>query len=596
MRKFLAANLRLLRAERRRGVISDFSRSDFDTVTPFTRLGAGSMGGKARGIAFAASILSKLDLSEKFPQVRISVPQTIAIGTDAFARFLEDNDLKNALIDCDDDDEVARLCLAGMLDDELLGDLRAMLQVVHFPLAIRSSSLLEDSASQPFAGLYATFMTPNSHADIEVRLRQLTDAIKLVYASIFTKAPKAHFLATAYRIEEEKMAVLIQQLVARRYENVCYPNFAGVAQSYNFYPIGWMKAEEGMANLALGLGKTVVEGGNVVRFSPSQPKVPVGMSSTREIKLNSQRHFYALDLSAPDAKIKPGSDGPLVRLDLRDAQKHGTLKTIGSRWIRDEEEYIDGEFVPGPPLITFTSILKEDRFPLGPILEELLSIGKNGMGHEVEIEFAVNLASEGSDELDEFSVLQFRPLVSNRSETPVSIGEIEEERLICQSDVGLGNGVFEDLCDIVFVSPDRWDNASTFEMARQVGRINIRLQDAGRRFVLIGMGRWGTSEPTHGIPVEWNDISMASVIVEVGSRSSNVVPSQGSHFFHNIASLGIGYLTIGADSEGASIDWRQLENIEPEADLGFVRHVHLSSPLEVLLDGKDGRGVVLLPK
>ena len=594
-RAALALELRALRAEKQRGAVADFCRDAVDPMSPFVRLGSGSLGGKARGIAFMATLLERLELGKRFPGVRITVPQTLAIGTDEFTRFLETNELRELATADVDDGRIAEAFLAGSLGESLLEDLRSYLSVVGYPLAVRSSSLLEDSLFQPFAGIYDTYMIPNCHGSLEVRLAQLSTAIKLVYASTFFRASRAYVRSTAYRAEEERMGVIVQRLVANRHGDVCYPNFAGVAQSHNYYPIGKMRADEGIVSVALGLGKTVVEGGNVLRFSPSRPKVPPGFSSTREIRRNSQRTFFALDLSSPGVSIAAGGEGPLLSLGLTDADGHGTLAPVGSVYVRADDVLRDGEWVKGPPLITFTHILRAGRFPLAPILEELLSVGRTAMGHEVEVEFAVNLRPPDS-EPHEFAVLQCRPMPEGGEQSVVTLESVEPRRLICSSTRCLGNGVIDDLRDVVFVTPQRWDGTRTPEIAREVGKLNEVLLQEGRRFILVGPGRWGTSDPTQGAPVSWDEISQADVIVEVGMEGFSVVPSQGSHFFHNIISFHIGYLTVDVASEADGFDWSSLEEAESITALQYVRHVRFAEPLEIRLDGRVGHGVILRPR
>ena len=594
-RRYVAERLRSHRVQQRRGLISEFRRDEVDPASPFVRIAGGSLGGKGRGVAFFASLLPRLDLKQKFPGVRVVVPQTFALGTDAFTRFLDANNLEKAAIQSQDDAEVERAFQAGSLPRDLEDDLRGLLEAVRYPLAVRSSSLLEDSLLMPFAGLYATFMIPNNHPDIEVRLLQLVDAIKQVYASTFFQAPKSYIRGSPYRIEEERMGIIIQRLVANRHENVCYPSFAGVAQSYNSYPIGRMRAEDGLAHVALGLGKMVMDGGRVLRFSPARPQIPPGFSSPRDILRNSQRSFYALDLSRPAVPIDPGGEGPLVKLDLQDAERHGTLAPVGSVHIRADDVCRSGVGSSGTRLITFTQILRTNLFPLAPILRELLSVGRQAMGYEVEIEFAAKLDNrEGGQH--EFSVVQCRPTVAGSEEEATCIEDIDETRALCLTQRSLGNGRIGDIRDVVFVTPDRWDASRTYDIAREVSRINTEIQQEGRRFVLIGLGRWGTSEPSQGIPVKWNDISGAGVIVEVGWSGYTVVPSQGSHFFHNITSLRIGYLTIDTASASGRMEWSALDAARILTDLRYVRRVQFPAPLDIRLDGRTGRGAILLPK
>ncbi len=593
-RNYVSGALGELRAKRRRGVVSDFRRGEVDPATPFVRIAPGSLGGKGRGIAFLAALLAKLELDREFEGVRVTVPQTAAIGTDAFTRFLEDNNLEKRAIAGEDDHEIGRTFQAAALPADLEADLRAFLEKVRYPLAVRSSSLLEDSLFQPFAGLYSTYMIPNNHPDIEVRLRQLGDAIKLVYASTFYQAPKSYIRSTPFRVEEERMAVIVQRLAAKRYDDVCYPNFAGVAQSHNFYPVGSLKADEGLAQVALGLGKIVVDGGAVLRFSPARPAVLPQFATTRDVMRNSQKEFYALDLSNPYVKVKPGGEGPLTTLDLRRAERDKTLHPIGSVFVKGDGVLRDGIYHDGPRYVTFAHVLKSGLFPIAGILERLLGVCRRSMGNEVEIEFAVNLFPP-EQEVHEFAVVQCRPLATTGERGAVSLDGADRGRALCWTEQSMGNGSIGTIHDVVYVGPDRWDASKTVEIARQVGEVNAALEKEGRRSVLIGIGRWGTADHWLGIPVTWNDISTAKVMVECGTADFQVEPSQGSHFFHNLTSFHIGYLTVQPGQGNSVMDWAALRRGELIHDLEHVRHVRFAEPLEILLDGRKGHGAILAP-
>ncbi len=593
-RDFVSTVLRELRQARHRGVISDFVRNDLDAATPFMRLGGGSLGGKGRGIAFQAALLAKLDLDSQFPGVQIQVPQTLSLGTDLFVRYLEDNHLEKTALRSTDDAEIAHAFLDGEFAKETIGDLRAYLEQVTYPLAVRSSSLLEDSLFQPFAGLYRTYMVPNNDAELEVRLRQLTNAIKLVYASTYYQAPKSYIRSTSFRIEEEQMGVIIQRMVASRYQDLCYPNFAGVAQSHNFYPLGRLKAEDGLVQVALGLGKTVVDGGNVLRFSPAKPNVLPQFSSIRDMLKNSQSEFYALDLSQHGVVLSHTEEGPLVKEDLERAEKDGTLVPVGSVYSPKDGVIRDGIYHKGPRLVTFANVLKYDQFPLATILKELLRISRAALAMDVEMEFAVNLVPPevGSHE---FAIVQCRPLATSGEHAAVDLKDEDRERAVCWTEQCLGTGKTTDVADVVYVNPERWDNTRTVEIAREVGEINARMEKENRHFILIGMGRWGTADHFLGIPVTWNEISQSRVMVEVGTSQYQVEPSQGSHFFHNITSFHIGYLTIQEGRYNSFVDWETIEGAEVIEELEFVRHVRFPEPLEVRLDGRRGCGAILMP-
>ena len=593
-RDFVAGMLQELRQARHRGVISDFVRADLDAATPFMRLGGGSLGGKGRGIAFQAALLAKLDLDSQFDGVRISVPQTLSLGTDLFVRFLDENHLEKLALRSTDDGEIAEAFLEGHFGDELIEDLRAYLAQVHYPLAVRSSSLLEDSLFQPFAGLYRTYMVPNNDEHLEIRLRQLTNAIKLVYASTFYQAPRSYIRSTSFRIEEEQMGVIVQRMVATRHQDLCYPNFAGVAQSHNFYPLGRLKAEDGLVQVALGLGKTVVDGGNVLRFSPARPKVLPQFSSIRDVLKNSQTEFYALDLSQHGVVLSLTEEGPLVKKGLKRAEKDGTLVPVGSVYSAKDGVIRDGIYHKGPRLVTFANVLKYDQFPLAGILRELLRISRAALAMDVEMEFAVNLVPPEVGP-HEFAIVQCRPLATTGEHAAVDLRDEDRDRAICWTEQCLGTGKMTDVADVVYVSPERWDNTRTAEIAREVGEINALMEKEKRHFILMGMGRWGTADHFLGIPVTWNEISQSRVMVEVGTSQYQVEPSQGSHFFHNITSFHIGYMTIQEGRYNSFVDWETLESAEVVRELDFVRHVRFAEPLEVRLDGRRGCGAILLP-
>ena len=593
-RQYVCDQLNALRAEKRRGVVSDFPTEEFDPTTPFVRIGGGSLGGKGRGIAFLAALMHRLRLNERYPDVRIHVPQTVAIGTDVFTEFLEVNTLEKAAVHSDDDMAIAAAFLGAELDRDVMRSLQAYLKVVKHPLAVRSSSLLEDSLYQPFAGMYCTYMLPNNHPRLGVRLQQLCAAIKLVYASTFFQGPKAYIRSSPFRVEEERMGVIVQRLAANRHGDVCYPNFAGVAQSYNYYPVGRLKANEGLVQTALGLGKMVVEGGNVLRFSPARPKVLPQFSSIGDMLRNSQTEFYALDLANPDVRFKAGLEGPLIKLGLDRAERDGTLAPVGSVYARADGAVRDGIYHEGPRLVTFAHVLKSGQFPLATILQDLLSIGRRATGNEVEIEFAVNL-NPPEAALHEFAVLQCRPMARSGGNTVVDLEQPEADRTLCWTGQALGNGVIDDLYDVVYVPLSTWDPSHTVEIAREVGRINERLEAEDRRYILIGMGRWGTADHWLGIPVGWHEIAGARVMVEVGTADYQVEPSQGSHFFHNITAFRIGYLTVQEGRDGAFLDWNLLDRAPAISQTAHVRHVRFSEPLQVALDGRKGCGAILKP-
>jgi len=591
MRAFLIEVLSGFIEDRQRGQVADFARHSYPVKRDFTRIGHGSMGGKGRGLAFIARLLADSPVRNRHPEIRVGVPRTVVICTDLFESFCERDNLWDRALEAGDDEEVARLFLAQPLGDELIGDLRALLDEARYPLAVRSSSLLEDSEFQPLAGLYKTFILPNSSPSDATRLKQLSRAIRLIYASTFFRGPRTYMEATSQRIEEEKMAVVIERLVGREHDGRFYPDFAGVAQSHNYYPLRYMKPEDGIASVALGLGETVVSGGRVFRFSPRHPQIVPQMASPKEAVRSSQRRFYALDLGDPEAEIGSDESATLVHLDLEVAEKDGTLAAVGATYSSDNDAVYDTIYRPGARLVNFAGVLKHGVFPLASLLEELLELGQEGMCTPVEMEFAGVIPSEV--EQGEMSVLQLRPLVSQGREQEVDLDAADGERprLLCGP--ALGNGVMGEIRDVVYIHPQRLKPGGGRRLAQRIGRINVQLARAHRPYLLIGPGRWGTQDPWLGIPVSWSEVSAARVIVELETPGSPIEASQGTHFFHNITSLRIGYFCIEMGERGQSIDLDWLEGLEVAEETGPIRHVVTPEPLEAWIDGRSGRGLIL---
>jgi len=589
LRRHIIRGLAEAMRQNRRGVVEDFSRERFDAGCRFARIGGGSLGGKARGLAFGEALLAGTKLDLEFPSVRVHVPRAVVIGTDVFDEFLELNRIRLSDLCASDDQRIARTFLAGRLPENVGQDLRVLLDIERGPIAVRSSGLLEDSQYHPFAGVYATLMLPNNQPDTRVRQARLRDAIKLVYASTFLSAARRYLEATPHRIEEEKMAVILQPIVGSRHESCFYPTFAGVARSQNFYPFGPMRAEDGVAAVALGLGKTVMEGGLALRFCPAHPAVLPQLGDGEEFINQSQRTFYAIDLS--DAPWRPGIDPDqgLVRLELQDAERHGTLALLGSVWSSDDERFHDGIERAGVRVVTFAHLLKSEVFPLAALLRRLLALGRSGMNSPVEIEFAVDLDPRPA----ELAVLQIRPCGDGAGGGRVELGELRPEELLCYSPHALGNGVMRGLTDIIYVKPERFDPARTPAIAAEIGELNAGLLATGRACVLIGPGRWGSSHSWLGIPVNWSQICAARVLVETTLQDFIVPLSQGSHFFQNLTSFGIAYLAVNPYSSQGFIDWGWLAAQPAVRETAFVRHVQLAQPLEVRLDGQTSRGAVL---
>ena len=593
LRQDLIRSLHQYRLERNRGLVADFERSHFDASTSFSRIGGGSLGGKARGLAFINALLNEYGVDRQFPGVNIAVPHTVVIGTQVFDRFLEDNDLKDFAISCDDDEEIRREFLAAPYPEDIQKDLKSFLEVIDFPLAVRSSSLLEDSQYQPFAGIYETYMLPNKHRESETRLEQLIDAIKRVYASTFSQHAKAYLKATPYRLEEEKMAVILQKLVGSVHGERFYPDFAGVARSYNFYPTAPVKSEDGIAAVALGLGKTVCDGGTCIRFCPKYPRHLVQFSSVKDVLQNSQRNFFALELNEGDLSLEGHGGAELVELGLEAAEADGTLAAVGATYSPENDAVYDGISRPGVRLVNFAPVLKYGLFPLADVLEQLLRIGEQGTQGPVELEFAVNLS--GLEGKKEFGFLQIRPLALSREVEELELEDVESSQLLCRSSTVLGHGKISAIKDIVVVDYHRFERNQSREVAGAVARFNTELVSAGVPYLLVGVGRWGSSDPFLGIPVTWDQIAGVRVIVEAGFRDFRVSPSQGTHFFQNLTSCRVGYFTVNPEIGEGFVDWEWLNQQASKTENGCVRHIRFDEPVTVKMDGKKNQGIIFKP-
>lgn len=597
LKQFLLESIRARRRNTRQGRVIDFDSEKFDAHTNFMKIGTGSLGGKARGLAFMAHQLKKNPhLAEQFPDVDITIPQTFVIATDGFKEFIEKNHLAR-LLECGDemeDHEVAAHFLAARLPERLRQNLYAYIRNVRYPIAVRSSSLFEDAHYQPFAGLYNTYMLPNTDPSPERRLERLVMAVKLVYASTYMKAPRSYARSTMHRIEDEEMAVVLQQLTGVNHNNYFYPAISGVAQSYNFYPIGHLKAEDGMAHVALGLGKIVMEGEKTLRICPKYPQFLPQFSMVEDILENSQKYFYALktdEFPAHEKFVGAGKDPTLAKLELVDATDHPVVRSLVSTFHMADNRIRDAYSDKGFPVLTFANILKYNAFPLAPVLEAVTRMGSQWMGTSVEVEFAVNLPGDGTQR-PEFSLLQIRPMGQYQQNLGVEITKKEIIRAFCYSTLSLGNGEYKGIYDIIYVDPDRFDPGKTVDIAGEINRLNARFTDLGRKYVLIGPGRWGSSDRWLGIPVVWNDISNVGVMVETTIESIKADPSQGSHFFQNITSLGISYMTI-RDRGDDFIDYGFFACQDCAHRTRYLNHVHFDSPIRILVDGKTSRAVMM---
>ena len=594
LRRDLIRRLRDWRRAQQRGTIVDFDPDSFDPLTSFARIGGGSLGGKGRGLAFLGNLIENYGLEGAYEGVRIGVPPAVVLGTDVFDRFLDENALRDFAISCDDDDEIRERFLEVGLPKSVMRALRAFIALIDAPLSVRSSSLLEDSQHQPFAGVYSTFMLPNNGGEDGGRLADLLTAVKLVYASTFYRKAKVYMDATSYRLEEEKMAVVVQRLVGAKRENRFYPDFSGVARSHNFYPCAPSTSEDGIASVALGLGAFVVDGGCSYRFSPKYPRHQIQFSTIEDMLNYAQRQFFALELDERDPDVPPESSFTLTQFDLNQAEEDGTLARLASTYSPDNDAVYDGLRGTGVRIVTFAPILKERVFPLPDILLMLLDLGRWSMSAAVEIEFAVNLATpEG--EPKEFSILQMRPMVVNYDPEEVETDGIGPDEMVVESCEVLGNGVMKDIRDIVTIKIDGFERSSTREVAQEISLFNYELSREGTPYILIGVGRWGSADPWLGIPVNWEQISGASVIVESSFRDLRVTPSQGSHFFQNLSTMRVGYFTIDDQSGTGSVDWDWLAAQPVFKEREHTRHIRLKKPLIVKMDGRVSHGVILKP-
>ena len=591
-RSYLISLIQARRKRRQQGVVVNFEAADFDLDTNFFKIGKGSLGGKARGLAFFSNMLQRVSSFHKqFAEVRISIPQTLVITTEGFDAFVEENSLRGLSKQDASDEEIAKAFRNADFPQWIADHLRAYLSKVYYPLAIRSSSLLEDAQFRAYAGLYRTYMVPNDHPNLERRLTQLIDAIKLVYASTYFQDPKAFARRVGHRTEEEKMGVIIQQLVGERYGGYFYPALSGVAQSHNFYPFSKMKPEDGIATIAMGLGKTVMEGEKALRFSPRYPQLLPQMSTVSDILDNSQRYFYSLKMGGPIPELDIDEDANLEKREISDADNEPPMKMLASTYLPDEGRIRDSAHIDGYRVLTFAQLLKYDLFPLAKILSEILEIGQIGMGCPVETEFSINLCQQ-SDCVPKFSILQLRPMTARAELDQVDIDDAEFKRAFCRSTSALGNGEKRDITDILFVKPDSFDPGQTPKIAYEIGQLNAKLMAEGRKYLLIGPGRWGSADRWLGIPVSWSDICGVSAMVETTAPELRADPSQGSHFFHNITSLGITYITV-SDNKADYLDWDWL-NAQAKADnLQYMAHIQLEQSMRLKVDGRSSHCVIL---
>ncbi|PHS53223.1 MAG: phosphoenolpyruvate synthase [Lutibacter sp.] len=589
IREFLIKAIKVYRIYRSRGVISKFDKNKYDEYLGFSRIGDGALGGKGRGLAFIDSFLKRHNLSEKYKDVTISIPRTVVISTEVFDEFMEGHELIGFVAKCNNDNEILKKFISKKLPQWVLDDISAFLNVTKCPVAVRSSSVLEDSNYQPFAGIFATYMLPK--AKEKKMLEIVSIAIKSVMASAFFQNSKVYLKATSHSIEESKMAVILQEVTGKQYEDVYYPNVSGVARSINFYPIGNEKPNEGIVNIALGLGEIIVGGGRTLRFSPYHPKKILQLSSPDSTQRDTQQFFYGLDLNPDSYKVSTSEAVNKKKISIRNAKKHSSLKFVASTYDLQNNIIKPGVLHDGIRVISFDNILKYNTFPLAEILKDLLRIGQREMRNPIEMEFAINLdVPEGSQK--EFSFLQIRPII----ETNETVSELPEDfklsDSIIYSESALGNGKYEGIHDFVYVKPETFNSANTRQIASAVEEINKKFTSLNKQYILVGPGRWGSSDPWLGIPVIWPQISSAKIIVEAGLNNFRIDPSQGTHFFQNLTSFKVGYLTINPFIDDGFFDLDYLNNQEAVYEDTYLRHICFEEPLNVIIDGKSNKAVI----
>ena len=581
------------RFQRQRGIIVDFDVDRFDPDTEFTKIGIGSLGGKARGLAFFSNMLyQNADLFLKFDKVEISVPQTLVLTSDRFDAFIDFNDLGDLVKEDRSDEEIIELFLLARFPERLCSEIRAFLAVTNYPLAVRSSSMLEDAQFKSYAGLYNTYIIANDHPDDKCRLGQLLTAVKKVYASTFFRAPKAFSRRVGNSVESEKMAVIIQRAVGSQYDNCFYPAVSGVVQSLNYYPFSLMKTEEGVASIAVGLGKAVMEGENSLRFSPLHPEILPQRSTVDDILKGSQKYFYGITMNDPNCTKEIDDSTTLSKITVQSAASDYPVRYLSSTYSPSEHRIRDFYSKNGHQVITFASLLKYNDIPFTDILNTLLSLGREKMGCAVEIEFALDLP-RNADKKASFYVLQIRPMSAREETLKVSISKEEILSAFCVSGRGLGNTVNSEMYDIIFVKPESFDPANTQQIADEISELNAVLNKKDRKYLLIGPGRWGSSDHWLGIPVSWEDICGVGSLVETVHPRLNAEPSQGSHFFHNLTTLGINYINVDrARGERINYQWLLQRSICSETE--HIAHVQTETPFTLKVDGRSGQAVIFV--
>jgi hypothetical protein len=592
-RRFIFDTIANFRRSKGHGIIADFYREHFDEYLTFTRIGEGSMGGKARGLAFLDHIIKQNQLSDSFPDTQISIPRTVVLSTDIFDDFMAENNLYETALSELSDREILDAFIKARLPFRIHKDLLVFISIISGPVAIRSSSLLEDSHFQPFAGVYSTYMIPKAGNDI-VMLELLSVGIKCVYASVFYKGSKNYMKATANQVEEEKMGIVLQEVCGQQYGTRFYPTLSGVARSVNFYPIEPEKPEDGFVTLAFGLGKYIVDGGVSLRFSPEYPEKIIQLSDTQMALKETQQEFYSLDLN-PSSFVPSTDDSVnLLKLPVSEAEDDGSLRFAASTYDYQDDILRDEMVRGGRKVITFSNILRYDLFPLANILKKVLEIGQYHLNNPVEIEFAANIDTEVKRPVT-FNLLQIRPIVENYETIKFRLENIPCHDTIVSSGLALGNGTIGGLRDLVYVRTENFEASKNPEIARRIESINEQFISEDKNYILIGPGRWGSTDEWRGIPIKWQQISGARVIVESGLENYRIDPSQGTHFFQNLTAFRVGYFTVNPSTGDGFVDYDFLSEAETVSGDDLIRHVRFPEPLNVMIDGKKKTGVIMKP-
>ena len=584
LRDYVINVIEKFRNEQNKGKVIPFEESSITDESNIVSLSTGSLGGKGRGLAFINSLIYNYDFQTVLPNINIRTPKTSVIGTDEFEYFIERNKIKDEIFNKGYDfSRIKEFFVNSQLTETTVKRLKSIIRLISKPIAVRSSGLLEDSLMQPFAGIFETYLLPNNHPDPKIRLNQLMTAIKLVYASVYSKTARSYIEAINFKIEDERMAVIIQEVVGNEYEETYYPHFSGVAQSYNYYPFTHMKPEEGFALAAIGLGRYVVEGEKAYRFSPHYPDLEI--NSPKDQYKNSQLHFYAVNLINNSPNLLEGEDAGLISLDIDVAEKHKTLNHCASVYDIDNERISPGLSSAGPRIVNFADILKYNYIPLAETIKTVLEIGKESMGSPVEIEFAVDLNKDENGKAS-FYLLQIKPLIGAIEDYNVKPEEIKKEELILYTEKGMGNGIINDIQDVIYIDREHFDSGKTMEMAEEIEKLNREMIDHNKKYILIGPGRWGTRDRWIGIPVTWPQICNAKIIVETDFDDFPIEASSGSHFFHNVTSMNVGYFTIQQGRDDNFISWEVLDEQQVVERTQFFKHIKFDKPLTVKMDGK----------